>query len=138
MTKEFDAYDAREALPPMNVTVCIGKKKAREAVSECGVEVNWDSAGFSARAETGEGGFLAVVYISKATARGDVCELADTVAHEATHCASFFMDYIGESEPAEEQFAYAVGAFTQCIMQEVSEWRTSLKTRERKTRSKTS
>ena len=56
--------------------------------------------------EDGAGAVMFVITVGKQDSR---IELADTLAHEATHAMRWLLEHVGEKEPGTETEAYLVG-----------------------------
>lgn len=113
--KGMDCIVSGGVMPSMEVALFHKRKRLKKQLAEYGVETPL-AEGVPAQtfAIERDGQEIHIVLIENV---GD-CELHEQLAllaHEATHVANAYFDFIGEGEPAEEEWAYAVQTACSCL-----------------------
>lgn len=108
--KKFDCVLTGGVLPPIEVSLWHDREKLKKRLAERDVEIELrkDCDGQTFTVDTGDGDihFVLVEGIEK----HELYDQLALLAHEATHVASRHFSSIGEEEPAEEEWAYAIEA----------------------------
>lgn len=121
--KQFSAILSNGVMPSMEVALFHDRVKLKKRLAERGHEIEllkgFPGQTFSIEEEGQVIHFVLVENI-------DDIELYDQLAllsHEGTHVASHYLDSIGEEEPAEEEWAYAVQAACAALFDQHLAWR---------------
>lgn len=121
--KKFDCVITEGLLPSVEVSLWHDREKLKKRLAERGaeIELHKDCDGQTFTVDTGEGDihFVLVENVEK----HDLCYQLGLLAHEATHVASRHFSSIGEEEPAEEEWAYAIEAVCSALFDMHLAWR---------------
>lgn len=115
LKKKHAIYET-SVMPPMVVTLYRGLDELREGYAERGADAEAAIANLlrDVHAQTWverlDGFSVSVVLIEDEDEDAPLYQRLALLAHEATHVAARWCDAIGEKDPGEEEFAYAVQA----------------------------
>ena len=120
--KKFDCVITGGLMPAVEVSLWHDREKLKKRLAERDVEISLDKGcdGQTFTIDTGEGDihFVLVENMEK----HELCYQLGLIAHEATHIASRHFSAIGEDEPAEEEWAYAIEAVCSALFDQHLAW----------------
>ena len=108
-------YNSVAPMPSISVALTHSRKGVAKAMGELGIvkkpgDVEVMSAATTytlERSDTGECSF--VVYISPESVEWSAHQDVGTIAHEASHIARSYFEWLGEASPSDEMQAYTIG-----------------------------
>lgn len=120
-THRIDTWEC-SVMPKLNVALYRDRAKLARDLSERSLEVPQlcDSPAQTFSCQT-EFGFCAFVLL-ESDLNPTSHKVLGLLAHEAVHVACRFFEAIGEEDPAEEEFAYAVGSVASALIHDQLKW----------------
>lgn len=117
--------DLRDLVPRASIVLTHSRKKAVKLLDSIGVAYDLgNSEGHAMHVSNGRETYMLVLMECSADLEQELAVLT----HEAVHCADYYFEDIGESDPSSEFRAYVTQAIAQYLIYEHISWR------ERKTR----
>ena len=121
--KKFSAILSNGIMPPMEVALFHSRAKLKKRLAERGHEIEL-LKGFPGQTfSLWEDGTLIHFVLVENIEDIEIYDQLALLAHEGTHIASHYFESIGEEEPAEEEWAYAVQAACAALFDMHLAWR---------------
>lgn len=113
--KEVDCVRTCGLMPSVEVSLWHDREKLKKRLAERDVEIALDRKceGQTFTIDTGDADVHFVLI--EGFEKHEMCYQLGLLAHEATHIASRHFEAIGEEEPAEEEWAYAIEAICSAL-----------------------
>jgi hypothetical protein len=121
MKQKFQWLNREVAKPGPYLTLCLSEAELRQAskgLTDEKLPYPKTGAMCSTFTKTNTNELCAIVSLSESAQKRDSIELAALLVHEAVHVWQAYAEHMGETNPADEQEAYAIQSVSMRLMAE--------------------